>query len=193
MKIRILSLALLAIGMALSLVSCKDKKPERPQGPQPTKFEQAMKAKDTLEVKALVDRYFTLAKEEKFDEAASMVYRNDRSRQSMPEALDAAEKEKVIRLLKSVPMKSYEIEYIKFDKFDRNEVLCNVIIAEAQGDMPAVKTKMFFKPVKNGSEWVLCLMDTEHGDKGVVAPDKRDSVERNYVDRTASEPAKDKE
>lgn len=192
MKILKISLTLLVVSLTLSLASCKDKKPEQPQGPQPTAFEKAMKAKDTLDVKALVDKYFTYVKEEKFDEAASMVYRNDKSKHSKPETLDAKEKEKVIMLLKSVPMQSYEIEYIKFDKFNKNEVLCNVIIAEAQGDMPAVKTKMFFKPVKNGSEWVLCLMDTEHGDKGVVAPDKRDSVEKHYVDMTEAKSVKDK-
>lgn len=52
--------------------------------------------------------------------------------------------------------------------------------------MPDITTKMFFKPVDYMGNWVLCLTNTEYGDKGVVKPDKRDSVERSYMKQQKS-------
>lgn len=173
--------------LLIAFDSCKSKKEEKPKGPQPTEFEKSMKAKDTLEVKALVDTFFTFTKDGKYEEAADMIYRNDLNESKMPEKLDSKERLNLINMLKALPMVNYEIEYIKFDEYYENEVLCNVIIAEAHDDMPAIKSKMFFKPVSGTDGWVLCLMDTEHGDKGVVKPDKRDSVEKDFAKKEKQE------
>lgn len=143
-----------------------------------------MTAQDTSAVIELVNKFFTFAKEKKFSEAAAMLCRNDTTEGHLPEPLDNVEMDKVKAMLESIPMVDYEIEYIKFDEFYANEVLCNVIIKEAEGDIPAIKTKMFFKPVDTADGWVLCVMNTEYGDKGVVDPYKRDSMEKDYASKT---------
>lgn len=171
-------LFLLISVLVFSLGSCKKKVP---QGPEPTGFEKSMKSEDTIAVKKLVDKFFTYVKSKDFDEAAAMLYRNDEGNQHKAELLDNEQMEYVKGMLRSIPMVNYEIEYIKFDEAYENEVLCNVIIAEAHDDMPAMKTKMFFKPIKVLNNWALCLMNTEYGDKGVVKPDKRDSVRKDYA------------
>lgn len=163
--------------------SCSSKK-EAPAGPPPTEFEKGMTAKDTAAVKALVDKFFTFVKEKNFSEAAGMLYRNDQTENHNPELLNNEEMADVRNMLESVPMVDYRIEYIKFDEDFKNEVLCYVIIKKAEGDMPEMSTKMFFKPVNYMGNWLLCLTNTAYGDKGVVAPDKRDSVERNYEKKT---------
>lgn len=98
-------------------------------------------------------------------------------------------------MLESVPMVDYRIEYIKFDENYQNEVLCHVIIKKAEGDMPEMSTKMFFKPVNYMGNWLLCLTNTEYGDKGVVNPDKRDSVEKDFEkkQKPQAEPKEEKE
>ena len=57
---------------------------------------------------------------------------------------------------------------------------CNVIIREAEGDMPAITTKMFFKPVNYLGNWVLCLTNTEYGDRRIVDPSKSDSMTKAF-------------
>lgn len=179
-----ISIFVLLSVFVLSLVSCKDK--PKQQGPAPTAFEEGMTAKDTAAVKNLLDKFFTYAIDKDFSEAAGMLYRNDNNEKQRPELLDNEEMAKVRGMLESIPMVDYEIEYIKFNDHAKNEVLCNVIIAKAHDDIPAIKTKMFFKPVKTMNKWVLCLMNTEYGDKGVVDPDKRDSVEKAYANKDST-------
>ena len=172
-------LALICVfALVFVFAGCKSKK-EKPQS-QKTEFEQGMTAKDTLAVKELVDKFFSYAKSKNFDEAAAMLYRNDLDKKGEPQQLDNEEMAEVKTMLESIPMVDYKIEYIKFDEYYANEVLCHVIIKKAEGDMPDITTKMFFKPVDYMGNWVLCLTNTEYGDKGVVRPDKRDSVERAY-------------
>ena len=165
--------------MMNSCNSCSNKKDE-PKGPQPTEFEEAMTAKDTTAVKQLVDQFFSYVKEKNFSEAAGMLYRNDEDPNHEPQQLNNEEMAEVRGMLESVPMVDYRIEYIKFDENYQNEVLCHVIIKKAEGDMPEMSTKMFFKPVNYMGNWLLCLTNTEYGDKGVVNPDKRDSVQKDF-------------
>lgn len=184
---RILKLSFIALLslLILSLGSCKKKKEQT--GPEPTQFEKVMTSKDTADVKGLIDEFFQYAKDKKFSEAAGMLCRNDNTGEDhKPEALDNEQMAKVRAMLESIPMVDYEIEYIKFNENIDNEVLCNVIIAKAEGDMPAVKTKMFFKPVRSMGQWYLCLMNSEYGDKGVVDPYKRDSMEKDYATKDST-------
>lgn len=177
---RLYKIPLLAAALALcmALAGCKGKKEQA--GSARTEFEQSVTAKDTAAVRQLVDKFFTFARNGQFAEAAGMLYRNDKSGDGTPEELDNDEMADVRGMLESVPMKGYSIEYIKFNEYYANEVLCRVIIREAEGDMPPVTTKMFFKPVSYLGNWVLCLTNTEYGDKGVVDPGKRDSLERAF-------------
>lgn len=176
------SLSLFAMVLVLALASCNScgSKKEQRMGPPPTQFEETMTSKDTVAVKELVDKFFTFVKENNFDEAAGMLYRAAKEPNGEPELLNNEEMADVRTMLRSVPMIDYRIEYIKFDEAEENEVLCYVIIQHANGDMPEMSTKMFFKPINYMGNWLLCLTNTEYGDKGVVKPDKRDSVERAY-------------
>lgn len=134
-----------------------------------------------------MDKFFTFVKEKNFSEAAGMLYRNDQTENHNPELLNNEEMADVRKMLESVPMVDYRIEYIKFDEDFKNEVLCHVIMKKAEGDMPEMSTKMFFKPVNYMGNWLLCLTNTEYGDKGVVDPEKRDSVEKNFPEEDADE------
>lgn len=184
MKLNKLWALVCVFALIFMFAGCKSKK-EKPQ-PQKTEFEQGMTAKDTLAVKQLVDKFFSYAKSKNFAEAAAMLYRNDLDKKGEPQQLNNEEMAEVRNMLESIPMVDYKIEYIKFDEYYANEVLCRVIIKKAEGDMPDITTKMFFKPVDYMGNWVLCLTNTEYGDKGVVKPDKRDSVERSYMKQQKS-------
>ena len=177
--------------LMLSLSSCNScsSKKKEVQGPPPTDFEKGMTAKDTAAVKQLVDKFFTYAKEKNFTEAAGMLYRTTEDSDE-PQPLNNDEMAEVKKMLETFPMVDYRIEYIKFSDSEENEVLCYVIMKKAEGDMPEMSTKMFFKPVNYMGNWVLCLTNTGYGDKGVVDPNKRDSVEKNYQKKVKAESVK---
>ena len=177
--------------LMLSLSSCNScsSKKEEVQGPPPTDFEKGMTAKDTTAVKELVDQFFAYAKEKNFTEAAGMLYRTVEDSDE-PQPLNNDEMAEVKNMLNVFPMVDYRIEYIKFSDSEENEVLCYVIMKKAEGDMPEMATKMFFKPVNYMGNWVLCLTNTGYGDKGVVDPNKRDSVEKNYQKKVKAESVK---
>lgn len=177
--------------LMLSLSSCNScsSKKKEVQGPPPTDFEKGMTAKDTTAVKELVDQFFAYAKEKNFTEAAGMLYRTTEDSDE-PQPLNNDEMAEVKKMLETFPMVDYRIEYIKFSDSEENEVLCYVIMKKAEGDMPEMSTKMFFKPVNYMGNWVLCLTNTGYGDKGVVDPNKRDSVEKNYQKKVKAESVK---
>ena len=177
--------------LMLSLSSCNScsSKKKEVQGPPPTDFEKGMTAKDTTAVKELVDQFFAYAKEKNFTEAAGMLYRTTEDSDE-PQPLNNDEMSEVKTMLETFPMVDYRIEYIKFSDSEENEVLCYVIMKKAEGDMPEMSTKMFFKPVNYMGNWVLCLTNTGYGDKGVVDPNKRDSVEKNYQKKVKAESVK---
>ena len=177
--------------LMLSLSSCNScsSKKKEVQGPPPTDFEKGMTAKDTTAVKELVDQFFAYAKEKNFTEAAGMLYRTVEDSDE-PQPLNNDEMAEVKKMLETFPMVDYRIEYIKFSDSEENEVLCYVIMKKAEGDMPEMSTKMFFKPVNYMGNWVLCLTNTGYGDKGVVDPNKRDSVEKNYQKKVKAESVK---
>ena len=177
--------------LMLSLSSCNScsSKKKEVQGPPPTDFEKGMTAKDTTAVKELVDQFFAYAKEKNFTEAAGMLYRTTEDSDE-PQPLNNDEMAEVKKMLETFPMVDYRIEYIKFSDSEENEVLCSVIMQKAEGDMPEMATKMFFKPVNHVGSWLLCLTNTGYGDKGVVDPNKRDSVEKNYQKKVKSQTVK---
>ncbi|MBP3511272.1 MAG: hypothetical protein J6K19_04430 [Prevotella sp.] len=178
MNIHKQSVLVIVLTAVFLVAACKSGK-EKPAGNETT-FEQAMESKDTVAVKQLVDRFFTFAKEENYSEAAGMLYRNDEDIKGEPEPLDNDGLAEVISMLKTIHPVDYRIEYIKFNEYYANEVLCHVVLRKAEGDMPDITTKMFFKPVNYMGNWLLCLTNTEYGDRGVVDPNKRDSAMRAY-------------
>lgn len=152
----------------LVLASCKGKERKQMETPKGTAFEQQLSGQDTAAVEALVDRFFGYVLDKQFAEAAAMLYRNDTDKDQTPVELNNEEMDEVCGMLESIPMVDYKIEYIKFSEYYSNEVLCRVVIREAEGDMPPVTTKMYFKPVNCLGNWVLCLTNTAYGDKGLI-------------------------
>lgn len=178
MKIRNIPLMLLVLVLVTAFFSCRSDKKDKTS--QETDFEQAMGAEDTLAVLKLVDEFFGYAENGQYDEAAMMLYRNDTEKDGSPVPLDNDELDQVRNMLRSIPMVDYTVEYIKFNEYYANEVLCKVVISEAEGDMPAITTKMFFKPVFFSGNWVLCLTNTEYGDKRLVTQEEGDSMAEEY-------------
>lgn len=177
--IRTIILAAACVAAALMISSCSScSKEKETADDNVTQFEKNLNEVDTLAVKALVDEFFQYAINQEFDAAAAMLYRSDR--EEKPQPLGEADTEQVMVMFRSFPMTDYRIEYIKFSEDMNNEVMCYIIMQKAQEGMPEISTKMFLKPVKSDDEWFLCLTNTEYGDRGVVKPNKRDSVKRSY-------------
>lgn len=161
----------------LFMTSCKDKPKPNPQ----TTFEQSMTNKDSIAVTGLVNVFFQLAESGRYDEAASMLFKNNVDTvYDEPQPLDNKDMEKVKTLLSSLPIKSHTIDYIKFKEVYENEVKCTAIIMEAHDNIPEVKTVFYFKPVSYLGKWKLCLVDSHHGDQTVIKADKKDSMQNEY-------------
>ena len=161
----------------LFMTSCKDKTKPNPQ----TTFEQSMTNKDSVAVTGLVNVFFQLAESGRYDEAASMLFKNNVDTvYDEPKPLDNKDMEKVKTLLSSLPIKSHTIDYIKFKEVYENEVKCTAIIMEAHDNIPEVKTVFYFKPVSYLGKWKLCLVDSHHGDQTVIKADKKDSMQNEY-------------
>lgn len=161
----------------LFMTSCKDKPKPNPQ----TTFEQSMTNKDSVAVTGLVNVFFQLAESGRYDEAASMLFKNNVDTvYDEPQPLDNKDMKKVKTLLSSLPIKSHTIDYIKFKEVYENEVKCTAIIMEAHDNIPEVKTVFYFKPVSYLGKWKLCLVDSHHGDQTVIKADKKDSMQNEY-------------
>ena len=161
----------------LFMTSCKDKPKPNPQ----TTFEQSMTNKDSVAVTGLVNVFFQLAESGRYDEAASMLFKNNVDTvYDEPKPLDNKDMEKVKTLLSSLPIKSHTIDYIKFKEVYENEVKCTAIIMEAHDNIPEVKTVFYFKPVSYLGKWKLCLVDSHHGDQTVIKADKKGSMQNEY-------------
>lgn len=161
----------------LFMTSCKDKPKPNPQ----TTFEQSMTNKDSVAVTGLVNVFFQLAESGRYDEAASMLFKNNVDTvYDEPKPLDNKDMEKVKTLLSFLPIKSHTIDYIKFKEVYENEVKCTAIIMEAHDNIPEVKTVFYFKPVSYLGKWKLCLVDSHHGDQTVIKADKKDSMQNEY-------------
>ncbi len=150
-----------------SVSACADKNKKSSEEQTQTEFEQTLEAKDTIAVKELIDQFFTYVKNKQTDEAILMLYRNDQTEDGTPVSLNNEEMAEVRAMLESIPMAGYEIAYMNFIEYYANEVQCNVIIREAGDGIPPVTTKIFFKPVFYLGNWVLCLTNTEYGDKSL--------------------------
>lgn len=179
--IRKISLIVVAVVLA-SLTACKSDKPApAASNNEPTPFEQGLTNQDTVEVKRLVDMFFEYAAKKDYASAAGMLYTvDDDSTRQKPELLDNKDLERVMTLLRSVPMVDHKIEYMKFNQSNKNEVMCTVTIMKGEDGAPDVTTKMFFMPVNYLGGWCLCMINSPTGDVPVLEPKERDSVALEY-------------
>lgn len=162
-------------------LACHDSKKTENKTSDMTEFEEVLTQRDSDEVAKLIDTYFQKVINGKYYDAAAMLYRTDDDHpQNEPLPLETEEIEKVVGILQTMPPMNYRIQYMKFSEEHLNEVMCDVIIAEAQGNIPEIKTKMTFMPVRYMGYWVLTVPDFETGKHTIVSGDERDSVRKAY-------------
>ena len=147
----------------------------------PTPFEQELEASDSLEAAKLIDQFFEYAMQEKYYDAAGMLFKyNEERRTADPEQLDNDEMEKVVQSLKMIRPVDYKINFMKFSQYYDNEIEVTAYMAKGENGMPDVTTKMYFKPFRGPGKWVLMLIDTHEYNNPVVDNKDRDSVMNAY-------------
>lgn len=175
-----LTVSLLCL-VSFLLLACHDAKKTDNKPSNMTDFEEVLTQQDSDQVAKLIDEYFQLAINGRYYDAAAMLYRTDDDHpQNEPLPLETEQIEKVAGILQTMPPMNYRIQYMKFNEEHLNEVMCDVIIAEAQGNIPEIKTKMTFMPIRYIGNWVLTVPDFETGKHTIVNGDERDSVREAY-------------
>lgn len=167
------------LGCFVALLSCKQKK--QPNTAATTHFEQTLNNNDSTEVVQLVNTFFSYVKANKIESAMDMLYQTPMENEAeKPIAISDSERKKVNTLFTSLPIDKYEIDYIKFLHAYRNEVKCTTILFLGNQSNDIVKSELYFKPVKFENKWYLCLLNSEHGDMGLVDGNKKDSIAKDY-------------
>ena len=178
-NLKILIGALLLLFISFSISGCKSKSKEKPE--KFTAFEKEMTNTDSIEVIRLVDQFFNYAENGQIGEAAGMLYENnDEADGEEPQPIDNKAMEKMKVLLNSLPIRSHNIDYIKFSEAENNEVKCTAIIEPAHDNVPEIKTVFYFKPIKYFDSWKLCIVDTNSGDRTIINGAKKDSMTHEF-------------
>lgn len=168
--------------VALVAISC-GRKGSKEQTSTLTAYEQAVSKDDSVEVKRLVDTFFSYAKDGNLGEAAAMLYRvNPDDPYSDPELLDNEEMKTVRNLLGTLSLYGHKIDYIKFHDAHENEVKCTIYLTDPAEREPALTSVFYLKPIDHLGQWYLCFMDSPTGNSTIVSSEKRDSVETSYQD-----------
>ena len=167
--------------IAMIAVACHDTKKNDSQENVPTEFEEILTQQDSDAVAKLIDDYFNFAIEGKYYEAAAMLYHTDDDRPNLePIPFETEDIEDAVKMLQTMPPKSYKIQYMKFSEAAQNEVMCDVVIMEPSGNFPGMSTKMAFKPVNYLGYWVLTVPNFNTGEHTIVKGYQRDSIREAY-------------
>ena len=170
----------LLMAIVFATTGCK-KKQAKEESPF-TKFELALNDQDTTQVTNLVNSFFELVESEKIADAVAMLYEDcDSDKYGEPVLLDNEKIASVTNLLKSFPIISHRIEYIKFRQAWQNEVKVTAVMAEATDSRPEIKTVFYFKPIDYLGSWHLCLVNTNEGDRRVIKNAQADSMTTKYA------------
>lgn len=173
----VLSFFLLLV-VVFSLDGCKKKVKESNM----TGFEQSMTQKDTAAVTQLVGSFFDNVINGHVDDAVAMLYKTDpNDPYGEPQKLSNEEMKSVAATFNSFPIKSYHVDYIKFDQTYVNEVKVTAIIDSAHDNVPEIKTVFYFKPIDYVDSWKLTLVDSHNNDHNVIDGDHRDSMQSRYA------------
>lgn len=169
---------LLFLSLGLFVSSCKKK----PAPQTKTAFEVSLTNQDSLEVIHLIDQFFQYAESGDATSAAGMLVKLDnRDVYSEPQLLDNEELKDMVSLLKSLPIKSHRIDYLKFSETYENEAKVTAVIMPAHDNVPEVKTVFYFKPIVYLGKWKLSVIDSHSDDKTIIDKDKKDSMESEYA------------
>lgn len=122
----------------------------------------ALSKEDTITVTSLVDQFMSYAKNQQFDEAVAMLYEKDAMKpEQEPQLLSNEGMQQAKAMLQIFPVQRYEINQIIFKEAENNEVKCTIYFSKTG------KTNWYFKPVRYLGHWMLCMRDTNMGDKTI--------------------------
>ena len=95
----------------------------------PTEFEEKLSGKDTAEVKEMVAVFVEHLKNERYYDAAGMLYRFVRENgERFPQLYDNDDIERFVKVHQLLPVVDYKIEYMRFREADSNEVCITIIM-----------------------------------------------------------------
>ena len=169
--------------MLLLFANCKGGEKENNNGM--TRFEEVMTNEDSVAVTNLIDQFFSALENEQVNAAVSMLYKTDNADPyAEPQPLGNEEMDSLCFLFTSIPVYEHRIDYIKFHESILNEVKCTAVISPAQDNHPAATMSYYFKPINSMGSWLLCLMNTNTGDRPFVRNADKDSLTRHYQEVT---------
>lgn len=171
---------------SLFFISCgKDKSANNNANSGMTRLEAAMTETDTLTLTQLIDQYFGYLSEGHYYEAAAMLYHRDKSNNfAEPIPYTNEEMDEFAKTFEDFPIEGYSIDYIKISEESKNEVECSVIMYKGEGNVPDIKTKMYFIPVRYMGTWLLTLANTDSSDRAIVDGEDRDALTHRYEEWT---------
>ena len=150
----------------------------------PTEFEEKLSGKDTAEVKEMVAVFVEHLKNERYYDAAGMLYRFVRENgERFPQLYDNDDIERFVKVHQLLPVVDYKIEYMRFREADSNEVCITIIMKRGANGEKDDTSKMFINPIYYHNKWCLVMNDTLHGANTVVPIEKRDSMTNVYAQR----------
>ena len=150
----------------------------------PTEFEEKLSGKDTAEVKEMVAVFVEHLKNERYYDAAGMLYRFVRENgERFPQLYDNDDIERFVKVHQLLPVVDYKIEYMRFREADSNEVCITIIMKRGANGEKDATSKMFINPIRYHNQWCLVMNHTFHGANTVVPIEKRDSMRNVYTDR----------
>ena len=150
----------------------------------PTEFEEKLSGKDTAEVKDLVAVLVQHLKNERYYDAAGMLYRFVRENgERFPQLYDNDDIERFVKVHQLLPVVDYKIEYMRFREADSNEVCITIIMKRGANGEKDDTSKMFLNPIYYHNKWCLVMNDTFPGTNTIVPIEKRDSMTNVYAQR----------
>ena len=175
---------LTALITSCSSCSNKQEQPNKDDFDIPTEFEEKLSGKDTAEVKEMVAVFVEHLKNERYYDAAGMLYRFVRENgERFPQLYDNDDIERFVKVHQLLPVVDYKIEYMRFREADSNEVCITIIMKRGANGEKDDTSKMFINPIYYHNKWCLVMNDTFHGANTVVPIEKRDSMRNVYTDR----------
>lgn len=146
----------------------------------PTEFEMSLTKKDTDEVKHQVELFLEYLQREEYYEAAGMLYKRNAAKPKEIRQLDNDEIEKFVGIYQMLGFEDYKIDYMRYREADKNEVSLTFVIRKGENGEQDMTSKLFLCPIRMANQWKLILLDSPNSERGLVKPEKRDSMRTLY-------------
>lgn len=139
------------------IISCgkKDNKLE-----MPAEQEMRLEESDTSAVYSLIREYMTNVLNKDYEGATGMLKTVDSADlDGEPFSLSPEEEKQELLKLELFPISNYHVEWVKFKRYNINEVKVKVFLTSGQ------TANWYFKPVRYLGKWYLCIKDSDNGDE----------------------------